>query len=423
LADAAPVTAGLGNDALARRRLRRAKAMATGFLLLAAVLYAVTYAVHDGGSGAWGYLRAAGEAGMVGGAADWFAVTALFRHPLGIPIPHTALVPTRKDALGRTLQDFVGDNFLAETVVRERLAAARVTERLGAWLVVPAHARRAADEVADVAEAAVRRLDPAAVGAVADVVSRAIEARLPFDEVSPFLGRMLEAVVDGGGHRLPLSRLLDRLTLWLDRPDALKDLLVRLGLSKDTFIGNRFINLLELWLRDKVHDLAARSDEQTWSGVDEALRELAGSLRNEPATITAVADLLRSVLTAPELRPAVRGSTEWLRLTFAELLADHDGELREQLTEAAMTAGRRLQGDPILRRDIEERLGRVVATLVTTYRDELTTVISATVDRWDGPETARRIELLAGRDLQFIRLNGTAVGALVGVAIHAISTL
>jgi uncharacterized membrane-anchored protein YjiN (DUF445 family) len=427
LADAAPppapVASGLTNDALARRRLRKAKAMATGFLLLAGILYAVTFLVHDGGAGAWGYLRAAGEAGMVGGAADWFAVTALFRHPLGIPIPHTALIPTRKDALGRTLQDFVGDNFLAEAIVRERLAAARIPARFGDWLVVPAHARRTADELADVAEAAIRRLDPAKVGDVADVLSRAIEARLPFDAVAPFMGQVLDAVVSGGGHRLPMSRLLDRLADWLDRPDALKDTLVQLGLSKDTFLGNRFINLVELFLRDKVRDLALQSDEQTWRGVDDLLRQVAERLRTEPDTIGTVSNLLRSALTAPELRTAVRGSADFFRTTLAELLADHDGELREQLTEAAISLGRRLQDDAELRHDIEQRLGRAVATTVTTYRDEITTVISATVDRWDGAETSRRVELLAGRDLQFIRLNGTAVGALVGVVIHAISTL
>jgi uncharacterized membrane-anchored protein YjiN (DUF445 family) len=425
LADAAPapIAAGLVADLVARRRLRRAKAMATGFLLLAAVLYAVTFIPDDGGSGAWGYLRAAAEAGMVGGAADWFAVTALFRHPLGIPIPHTALIPARKDALGRTLQDFVGDNFLAESIVRERLAVARIPERLGAWLVDPAHARHTADELADIAEAAIRRLDPAKIGDLADLLSRAIEARLPFDAVSPFLGQVLDAVVTGGGHRLPMSRLLDRLADWLDRPDALKDTLVQLGLSKDTFIGNRFINLMELFLRDKVRDLAQRSDEQTWSGVDDLLRQVAVRLRTEPDTINTVSTLLRSALTAPELRTTVRGSADFFRTTLAELLADHDGELRGQLTEAAVSIGRRLQSDPALRLDIEQRLGRAVATTVTTYRDEITTVISATVDRWDGAETSRRIELLAGRDLQFIRLNGTAVGALVGVAIHAVSTL
>jgi uncharacterized membrane-anchored protein YjiN (DUF445 family) len=419
----APIAAGLGTDVVARRRLRRAKAMATGFLLLAAVLYAVTFLPDDGGSGAWGYLRAAAEAGMVGGAADWFAVTALFRHPLGIPIPHTALVPNRKDALGRTLQDFVGEHFLSEAIVQERLAAARIPARLGDWLVVPAHARRTADELADIAEAAIRRLDPAKVGDLADLLSRGIEARLPFDAVSPLMGRILEAVVNSGEHRMPMSKLLNRLADWLDRPNSLNALLIQLGFSKDTFIRNRLVNMAETFLSDKVRILAAQSDEQTWSGVDDLLRQVADRLRTEQDTIATVSTLLRSILTSSELRTAVRGSADFFRTTVAELLADHDGELRDQLTEAAITLGRRLQDDADLRHDIEQRIGHAVATTVTTYRDEITTVISATVDRWDGQETARKIELLAGRDLQFIRLNGTAVGALVGVAIHAISTL
>ena len=214
---------------------------------------------------------------------------------------------------------------------------------------VPEHARRTADELADVAAAAIRRLDPAKISDVADVLSRAIEARLPFDAVSPFLGQILDAVVNSGGHRLPMSRLLDRLADWLDRPDALKDTLVQLGLSKDTFLGNRFIDVVELYLRSKVRDLAARSDEQTWSGVDDLLRQVAERLRTEPDTITTVSNLLRQTLTAPELRTAVRGSADFFRTMLAELLADHDGELREQLTEAAMSIGRRLQDDADLR--------------------------------------------------------------------------
>lgn len=399
------------------------KLAASGLLLVTAAVYAATFHFSHGATGVPGAVRAAAEAGMVGGMADWFAVTALFRRPLGLPIPHTALIPTRKDELGRTLQGFVGSNFLAEDVVRAQLSAAHLPERLGAWLAAPEHAAQLADELAESAAAMTRALDGDALADIADTVLRAASQRLPLELAGPALGRLLSDVVGSGAHRAPAARLFARLGSWLDEEDALKGVLLAVGFSRDRFLGNRAINVVETVLRRRLHALASTSSATDWDEVDATLRRLATALKDDPTVVAAMHDLLAAVLEAPELRQLVRGGTASARGLLADLLDEHGGELRSGLAEAVSSAGRRLLDDDALRRRIDERLAVVVTHGVTTYRQELTAVISATVDRWDGPETARRVELLAGRDLQFVRVNGTVVGALVGLVIHGLTVV
>ena len=196
-----PLTAPTAADRQRRRDLVRMKGTATALLLVAAVVYLLARRAEDGGAAGWvGFVRAAAEAGMVGGLADWFAVTALFRRPLGLPIPHTAIIPTRKDALGRSLSDFVGANFLSEQVVRDRLAQADVTGRVGRWLAEPANAERVTAELASLLRGAIGVLRDADVQAVLEPAVRRRLAEVP---VGPALGRLLgDAVADGAHHKL-----------------------------------------------------------------------------------------------------------------------------------------------------------------------------------------------------------------------------
>jgi uncharacterized membrane-anchored protein YjiN (DUF445 family) len=197
------------SDARRRQGLRRMKTLATSLFLLAAVIYAVTLG-QDGG---WGFVNAGAEAAMVGALADWFAVTALFRHPLGLPIPHTALIPTRKDQLGASLEEFVATNFLAEDVVRDKIERAEITRRLGAWLSEPAHAERVAGELAAAGRGALGVLRDDDVAAVLEQVVLPRAAALPW---SPILGSLLDGIVDDGTHHRLVDLLLAEGTGWLE---------------------------------------------------------------------------------------------------------------------------------------------------------------------------------------------------------------
>ncbi|NGO47783.1 DUF445 domain-containing protein, partial [Streptomyces ureilyticus] len=196
-----------------RRGVVRMKMTATGLLLLVAVIYVLAEWASHAGAGAWaGYVAAAAEAGMVGALADWFAVTALFRYPLGLRIPHTAIIPTKKDQLGVSLGEFVGENFLSHEVVRQRLRAVGIGSRLGAWLAEPEHADRVTAELSTALRGALAVLRDSDVQAI---VGEAINRRADSAEIAPRIGKMLEGIVAQGGHKRAVDLICVRAHDWL----------------------------------------------------------------------------------------------------------------------------------------------------------------------------------------------------------------
>ncbi|HEX7354133.1 MAG TPA: DUF445 domain-containing protein [Mycobacteriales bacterium] len=404
------------------RRLRRMKAGATALLLVAAALYVLTLEVHGGSRGAWGYLRAASEAGMVGGLADWFAVTALFRRPLGLPIPHTAIIPTRKDDIGRSLEDFVGTNFLSEAVVRERVASAGAPARLGGWLADPAHAARVADETAVAVAAALRVLRDEDVQAV---LGRAALSRLTAVSLGPWTGQLAEPLLADGVHHRLVDVAVSRLAAWL-RQDAehVVDVIARQAPGwAPGFLDRPVARRVHAELLRVAEDVASDPDHRLRHTLDDFLLRLARDLQEDPATIARLDALVASVSAREDVHAAVGEAVAGARRLLVELVENPGGELRGRVARALADLGVRLQQDRTLRSKLDAWLADAAAYVVTHYRSELTTVIGDTVGRWDGRETARRVELQVGRDLQFIRVNGTLVGALAGIVIHALSAL
>ena len=404
------------------RRLRRMKVGATALLVLAAAVYAATFQVAGGGAGAWGYVRAACEAAMVGGLADWFAVTALFRRPLGLPIPHTAIIPTRKDDLGRSLESFVGTNFLSEPVVRARVAAARASQRLGAWLSDPDHAARVTAEVAVATAGALRVLRDEDVQVV---LGRAVLRRTTAVSPGPWLGRLAEPLLADGVHHRLVDVAAARLAAWL-RDDA--DHVVEVIAQQAPGWAPGF---LDRPIARRVHTELLRVAEQVDGDRDHPLRRtlddfllrLAGDLQHDSDTIARLDALVATASARPEMRAALADAVAAGRSLLLELVESPDGDLRHRVTAGLVELGERLQREESLSRKLDGWLADAAAYVVTHYRDDLTTVITDTVARWDGPETARRVELQVGRDLQFIRVNGTVVGALAGLLIHALTVL
>jgi len=407
------------DDVRRRSDLRRMKAVAGGLLLLAAVLYVVARRADSPGGPAWtGWVRAAAEAGMVGGLADWFAVTALFRRPLGLPIPHTALIPTRKDALGRSLGDFVGANFLAEEVVRRRLRGAGVAARVGSWLARPANAERVAGELAVAVRAATDVLRDEDVQAV---LEETLLPRLLEFPVAPPAGRVLEEVVADGAHHGLVDLGAEFGSRWLA---GHRDLVVRVVLRQAPTWSPAW---LDERVAGRVYAEVLRFTEQVRDdrghparlALDRWLAALAQSLQHDPATRARVEAVKEQVLTSPEVRSAAGSLAALSRRLLLEALADPASELRLRVRDWLVALGSRLAGDQALQATADRVVEDAAAHVVTTYRAEITATITQTVDRWDGRQTARKVELQVGRDLQFIRINGTVVGALAGLAIHA----
>ena len=405
-------------DEQRRRGLRRMKAVALSLLVLAAVVYAATL----GRTGALGFVNAGAEAAMVGALADWFAVTALFRRPLGLPIPHTALIPTRKDALGRSLQEFVGTNFLAGDAVRERVGRARVAQRLGAWLADDAHADRVTAELANATRGALRVLrDDEVVTLLEEVVLRPVLAR-PW---GPPAGHLLERIVADGAHHRLVDLGVVELEEWLrDHEDLVESLVLdRAPLWTPQWVDERLARRVYVEAVKWVADVRSDPSHRARRALDDALGRLAKDLQTDPGTIARAEALKERIVSHPGVRDGVEQLWATARAVLVEATEDPGSDLRQRTRAGLLAFGDRLATDPNLQSKVDGYVVDLVGHVVTTYRDEVTSIVSETVERWDGEEASRRIELHVGRDLQFIRINGTVVGALAGLAIHSLSVL
>lgn len=405
------------------RALRQMKLAASSFLVAAAAIYLLAVRAEHDGAGPWaGYVQAAAEAGMVGGLADWFAVTALFRRPLRLPIPHTALIPTRKEALGRSLADFVGAHFLAADVVRERIANSDIPRRVGEWLAQPHNAERVAGELAVGVRAGVGVLRDDDVRAA---LEEAVLTRLAAAPVAPSLGRLLGEIVADGAHHGLVDLSVRELREWLgaNRYTVIAAVTAQAPGWSPAFLDDRVATKVYTEVLRVVRDVESQAGHPFRQSLDEFLARLATDLRDDPATIERTEAAKRTLLNRPDVRDAFGDLLSAGRRLLLELIDDPDSKLRGQVTEALAGLGEQLRADGPLAAKVESWLSDAASYVVTNYREELTALITDTVDRWDARDASRRIELHVGRDLQYIRINGTVVGALAGLLIYATTQL
>jgi uncharacterized membrane-anchored protein YjiN (DUF445 family) len=405
-------------DAARRAGLRRMRTVAVSLLALAAVVYVATLRRH----GFLGYVNSGAEASMVGAIADWFAVTALFKHPLGIPIPHTALIPRKKDDLGRSLEDFVGENFLQEQIIRERVTASNITMRLGVWASEPRNARRIVDEVTEVAAIGLGNVRDEHI---VELVEAVLLPRFRDEPIAPILGSLLTETLRDDLHHGVVDLALEELQRWLEaNEETFTDVLSERApwwappRLNDAITGRLHTEAIK-WLAD----IRADTRHHAREALDSMLTQLAHDLLNDPATQARAEVLKNRILDHPQV--TATGVSLWKALRNALLagLQDSDGPLRERLTAEVRGFAERLTRDAALRARLDGAAADVAVFAVSRYGAEVTAVITSTIERWDGKEAARKIELHVGRDLQFIRINGTIVGGLVGILIHAVSAL
>ena len=417
----APLAASL-DDPERARDLARMKRLATSLFLFAAAVFLGCVLLGEE-AGAWvGYVRATAEASMVGALADWFAVTALFRHPLRLPIPHTAIIPRKKDQIGASLGTFVQQNFLTRAVVEEKLTTIDVPGRLGALLAAPGRAERLAGDAGALLHSVSGLLkDDDLQPAVAGLVDRKLHAT----PAAPVVARVLELVVDGDRHQEVLSAGLRGLARFLQ--DNRVVFRAQLGDASPAWVPD--------WVDDRVFDRAFAGVQQFFEEVgddprhelrrayDARLRAYVHALRTDPATAARVEDLKKELLEHPAVR-AWSGSL-WTNVKDAVLdaAADPDSVLRARVADLVREAARLLQTDPRVRELVQRHAHGIAGYLVERFSGDVADLVGSTVARWDTEETSRRIELQVGRDLQFIRINGTVVGGLAGLVIYTVAQL
>ena len=405
-------------DAERRAGLRRMRSIAVGLLLFAAVVYVATLDQD----GFLGFVNAGAEASMVGAIADWFAVTALFKHPLGLPIPHTALIPKRKDELGKGLEEFVGENFLQEDIIRDRMRVAAISMRLGTWLSEPANAKRVVDEVADVAAIALGKVRD---DHIESLVKDALTPRFREEPISPLLGGLLSEALRDDLHHGLVDLALGELHGWLlENPDTVNEVLEERApwwapQRLNEAVTARLYFELVTWVEDIREDPRHRAR----IALDSVLEQLAKDLLEDPETQERAERLKNRMLDHPQVIKSAISLWDALRRALTTSLRDPEGAVRQRMLIEARAFADRVTSDEALRNRLDGLAADAAVFAVDRYGQEVTAVITHTIERWDGREAARRIELHVGRDLQFIRINGTIVGGLVGVVIHAASVL
>ena len=408
-------------DAEKAAALRKMKLVALGLLVAMAVVFVVAFALQD--EYPWlQYVRAAAEGGMVGALADWFAVTALFKYPMGIKIPHTAIIPRRKDQIGASLGEFVETNFLSEQVVQEKLASVNIARRAGEWLATPAGANRVAKEGAALIRGAFKVLNDDDVQAVIEGMVRKHLLAPPW---GPPVGRMAERIFHDGHHHKLVDLLVDRAADWVDDNHETVTRLVSdrsptwVPQFVDGLVGDKvYVEILKF-----VRAVQADPNHQVRQQIDKYLNDLAQDLQHDPAMIARAEDIKAQVLGDPEVRELASRTWGTVKNALLGAVDDPDSDLTIKFKAAVRDFGSRLVNDPELDGKVNAWIGDAAGYLVRTYRSDIAGVITDTVARWDAEETSQKIELQVGKDLQFIRINGTVVGSLAGLAIFTAAHL
>ncbi|MGF0281547.1 MULTISPECIES: DUF445 domain-containing protein [Rhodococcus] len=399
------------------------KAVATGFLVAAAIIYLFCRWQESRGAGAWvGYVRAASEAGMVGALADWFAVTALFRHPLRIPIPHTAIIKRKKDQLGANLSSFVGNNFLAPEVVSAKVESAQIPLRVGTWLAEPENAQRVAKETSTVLRGVVGILRE---DDIQQIIDHTIVKRIAEPEWGPPIGRVLTELLAENRHLPLVDMLAERAHQWALGSQETIDRVI----SRDSPSWSpKFVDLL---LGEKIHrelveftwKVRSNPDHEVRLAVNKFLADYARDLQSDPVTIAKAEKVKAEIMGRDEITGLAAATWRTAKRMILDSVDDPNSTLRTKIAENVMAFGIRVREDAELRTKIDGWLLDAVRFVASNYADEITSVIRETVERWDAEEASRKIELAVGRDLQFIRINGTVVGSLAGLTIYTVSEL
>jgi uncharacterized membrane-anchored protein YjiN (DUF445 family) len=415
-----------------RAQLRRLKAIALAMLLAMLAGFVISHLYGE--RGIWAWVSAFCEAAAVGALADWFAVVALFRRPLGLPIPHTAIIPHSKERIADSLAVFVRDQFLEPQALLARLQVFDPASRLGSWLADPARSQLLADMARGWALQALDFLDEAAV-------RRSIQAfvveQLRQWNAAATAGELLGLLTADNRHQRVLDEGLTRISEWLDN-EAVKqrasELIVRyiqrewpklastvnwvkpideIGDSLAERMAHAVLAELQQILAEPAHPL--RRDYETWLG------DYIQRLRSDPALAEKVDQLKQQVIDHPAVQDYVRGLWARIHASLRADLSSPDSALAGYLHRSLAKIGQALQEDPSLREALNQHLMDGAERLTSRLREGVTTHIAQTVKGWDERHLVEQLELSVGRDLQFIRFNGTLVGGLIGLLLHALT--
>jgi uncharacterized membrane-anchored protein YjiN (DUF445 family) len=408
-----------GLDALRARRLVRMKRVAGGLLLAMVALYVVTGFGEE--HYPWlGYVRAFAEAATVGALADWFAVTALFRHPLGLPIPHTAIIPRRKDEIGDSLAGFVEAHFLSEEALAPRLERADFAEAMARWLGTPGNAERLTQDLSVILG---RVLASGDNRLMRDLIKANLQGALDETPLTPLVGQVLDLLLLKDPDQVVINGLVTLARNQLDE----NRLRLREHIGERTpwwlpnFVDERIYRRMMTEIEGLLVDMTASDTEtEARQRLRRTLEGVVTSLKTDATLIDRGEEIKRRLLKHPALKRYLSGVVHDVNRFLQREAADPESAMRRRITEALAGTADTLAANPALRTELDDWFRDSLLYIVTRYRSSISSIISETIRGWDAAATAERIELHVGRDLQFIRINGTLVGGLVGLTLYTL---
>jgi uncharacterized membrane-anchored protein YjiN (DUF445 family) len=402
--------------------VRGMRVVATGMLVAMAGLFFLADH-YDHSISAFGFVKAFAEAAMVGGLADWFAVTALFRHPLGLPIPHTAIIPRNKDRIGAALASFLRDNFLIPSVVARRMRNLDVAGAVGRFLASPPAEGRMREGASRLIADLLESLDQERLGGM---VRSAVASRLRSLEVSPLMGKALETAI-GDDRHIPI---MDSIVTWVGRTldaneEMIRDMVhQRAGwIMRLAGLDEKLAEAIIDGLRKLTIDMAVDPHHPLREKAEEGLATLAWDMQHDEDMRGRVEGWKNEIIANKAVTDWVGGLWENSRAALLKAARDPDAVMAGKFGEALKQLGETLQQDGRLNKAINQFARRSVVGVVATYGSGIVTLVSETVRGWDARTVTDRLENAVGRDLQYIRINGTLVGGLVGLLIHTIEVL
>ena len=421
-----------GGQPLTVDRARRMRWTATGMLAAMAIIFISTHGLATTGHPAWGYVNAFAEAAMVGGLADWFAVTALFRHPLGLPIPHTAIIPENKDRIADTMAAFLRENFLTPAVVARRMSGMNIAKAAGEFLA--ASPERGADGAlddrsritsgaAELLAEVLESLDPDRLG---NQVRAGLAGQLAKLDIAPLVGRMIETTMADKRHQ----PLIDGFVRWAgltieDNEETLREIIHQRvsGVLRWTGLDKTISSSVLDGLYKLLAEVLVNPDHPLRAKVEEGLAKLGQDLQHDPDTRAKVEEMKRDLIANPAVAVWWMGVWERIRQSLIRRARDPESGMGEEMRNMLAELGGALQADERLQHQINRFARRTAVGVATRYGDQIVRLVSETVRRWDARTITDRVEGAVGRDLQFIRINGTLVGGLVGMTLHFLTTV
>jgi uncharacterized membrane-anchored protein YjiN (DUF445 family) len=414
-----------------KRLLIRNKTIATGLMIGAAILFVV--ARSHKGMGAWEWVAAFAEAAMVGALADWFAVVALFRHPLGVPIPHTAIIKNKKDAIAGNLADFIRDKFLAPETLIGKLREQNPAERLAAYLMSGINADGLAHGLARVFSDSLNFIDD---DRVQKILRAALYDRIEHFDLSSSVATLMDTFRTDNRHQVVLDEMLNRFAGWLSTPAAQDSLANAIDtmVTKEYPLLSHFIPNRDQFskgagekivrrLNEYIQDVNADPDHQLRQKFDSVVTDFIVRLKSDQALRTRIEAIKLETVQNPFLSDYVKHLGSDLKTWLSNDLKQPHSRIREKLAEAVSGFGRTLSKNRELKESLNEHLEMLVIKYGDTARTAIAKHISETVQQWENDDYVTEIELSIGSDLQFIRMNGTLVGGIIGLLLHGISLL